>query len=109
MGCITFLETQGLQVKARGHRVVISPRERVTEEVRRYVKTNRLNILAELDACDGKERRTNWKVKLPDYRAFSMIGQPMTIDEALTTALNIWPEAKIDDTENEPSQQRALR
>lgn len=96
MGCITFLETQGLQVKARGHRVVISPRERVTEEVRRYVKTNRLNILAELDACDGKERRTNWKVKLPDYRAFSMIGQPMTYEEALEIAVNKWPSAQIE-------------
>lgn len=109
MNCISYLQKQGLQVSARGKRVVVSPRRKVTDGVRHYIKRNRLNILAELEACDGKERRTYWKIKLPGAASFSMIGQPMTIDEALTTALNIWPEAKIDDTENEPSQQRAVR
>lgn len=96
MGCITFLKTQGLLVKARGQRVVVSPRAKITEEVRRYVKTNRLNILAELEACDGKERRTSWKVKVPDYRPFSMIGQPMTYEEATQVAVSKWPDAQIE-------------
>lgn len=109
MNCISYLQNQGLQVSARGKRVVVSPRQQVTEEVRYYIKRNRLNILAELEACDGKERRTHWKIKLPDVGSFSMIGHPMTYEEALRAATSIWSAAQIDGVSRNPSPKQAAR
>lgn len=109
MNCISFLKSQGLQVSARGKRVVVSPRAKVTSEVRQYIQRNRLIILAELDAGDGKVRRTYWRIKLPGAKSFPMIGEPMTQEEALSAALGLWPDAELEEPQPTTDQQQTAR
>lgn len=92
---IDFLHRHGLMATRRGNRVFVTPRASVTEDVRRYVRAHRLELLSELAANDGAERRRYWQVSVPGYRPFRVTGEPMTHAEALESARRIWPTAGI--------------
>lgn len=61
---IDFLRERGLTAKAQGKRIIVSPASKLTDDVRKYVKAHRLELLAELAANDGIERRAHWRVCL---------------------------------------------
>jgi len=93
---IDFLHRHGLKATRRGNRVFVTPKSGITEDVRRYVRSHRLELLAELAANDGAERRRYWEVTAPGYQPFRMTGEPTTHAEALANARRIWPEAEIE-------------
>ena len=95
MAALDYLIDRGLSAKRVGMRVRISPRVKVTEEVSRYVKQNRLTLLAELTADDGLERRCAWTVLVPGYPPFTMAGEPVTRAEALADVRGRWPDADL--------------
>lgn len=95
MAAVDYLRDQGLSVRRVGMRVVIGPKAKITDDVRKYVKTHRLSLLAELAANDGVERRCAWTVLVPGYRPFTMIGEPITHTEALADAGARWPGAEV--------------
>ncbi|MDQ3201200.1 MAG: hypothetical protein M3Q94_03375 [Pseudomonadota bacterium] len=95
MAALDFLIDRGLSAKRVGMRVRISPRVKVTDEVSRYVKQNRLTLLAELTADDGVERRCAWTALVPGYQPFTMIGEPVTRAEALADVRGRWPDGDV--------------
>lgn len=95
MAAVDYLREQGLSVRKRGMRVVIGPKSLITSDIRDYVKAHRLSLLAELVANDGQERRCNWSVLLPGHRAFTMISEPITREEALAYVRCRWADAEI--------------
>ncbi|KPB72508.1 hypothetical protein ACKUFS_20880 [Pseudomonas cannabina] len=95
MAALDYLIERGISAKRVGMRVRISPRAKVTEEVSRYVKQNRLRLLAELTADDGVERRCAWIVVVPGHQPFTMIDEPITRDEALADVHGRWPNAEL--------------
>jgi len=93
---IDFLREHGLTARANGKRIVVSPASKLTPDVRQFVKAHRLELLAELAANDGAERRRYWQVTAPGHRPFRMTDDPMTHAEALEAARRIWPGAEIE-------------
>lgn len=96
MAALDYLAQHGLTAKRSGTRIRISPRVKVTEEVSRFVKLNRLALLAELDSGDGMERRCAWSVLIHGHKPFPMISPtPLTRDEALADVRGRWPNAEL--------------
>lgn len=95
MNAIDYLKQHGLAAKLRGKRVHISPANRVTDDLRRYIKAHRMNLIAELTAADGHARHSGWTVLVEGYRPFTMISEPCTHSEALGAARNKWPNAEV--------------
>ena len=96
MAALDFLIDRGLSAKRTGTRIRISPRVKVTDEVSRFVKLNRLALLAELDSGDGVERGCAWTVLVPGYKPFPMISpEPITRAEALADIRGRWPDAEV--------------
>lgn len=97
---IDFLHRHGLKATRRGNRVFVTPRSGITEDVRRYVRSHRLELLAELAANDGETRRLRWTVLLADGRRFPMnCTTPITYTEALADVRGrgCWPDADVLD------------
>lgn len=92
---IDYLHQRGLTAKVAGDRLIVSPAKRITPEVRKYIKANRLELIAEVAANDGLARSRHWIVFLPGHPPFTMIGPPVTRAEALRHAQWIWPDATI--------------
>ncbi|NMZ76623.1 hypothetical protein HBO32_26240 [Pseudomonas nitroreducens] len=92
---IDFLHERGLTAQAKGKRIVVSPASKLTNDVRLYVKAHRLELLAELAANDGLERRSNWQIVLGGISICTMVGEPMTRSEALEAARYRWPDAEV--------------
>lgn len=92
---IDFLTARGFSARVSGKRLVVSPASRLTDDVRRYVKAHRLELLAELAANDGIERRCHWRVQIPGCPPFDMIGEPCTHTEAQAHAHGIWPGSEV--------------
>lgn len=95
MGVIDYLHDRGFSAKVVGNRLSVSPSSRLTQELRRYIKLHRLELMAEVAANDGEARRSHWTVSVTGYRPFTMIGEPMTHTEALVETRTRWPGAKI--------------
>lgn len=95
MAAIDYLSARGFSARKVGMRVVVSPASKLTADVRHYIKSNRLVLLAELAANDGVSRRCHWTVSVPGYRPFTMVGEPCTHAEALAHARGIWPTAEV--------------
>jgi len=95
MAAIDTLTSHGFSARVAGKRLVVSPASRLTSDVRRYIKAHRLELIAELAANDGQERRSNWRVILGGRVICTMIGEPMTYAEALDAAGWRWPEAEV--------------
>lgn len=93
---IDYLSQHGLSARMSGNRVVVSPRALVTDALKKYIFAHRLELLAELSANDGCERRCGWTVRVPGYPPFIMAGQPITYAEALEAVQVRWPDARIE-------------
>ena len=76
-------------------RFVVSPRSLVTDDLQKYIRAHRLELLAELTANDGIVRKTHWQVTLPGCRSFTMVGYPRTHEEARNVVHSIWPKATV--------------
>ena len=92
---IDFLREHGVSAKIAGNRLVVSPASRLTPNVRKYIKVHRLELLAELAANDGLERRSHWHIPRNGESLCTMIGEPMTHAEALEAARWRWPDSYI--------------
>lgn len=92
---IDYLAQHGLSARKKGNRVVVSPRAMVTEDLKKYIRAHRLELLAELAANDGQARRCSWSVLLPGQRPFTMISEPITRDEALADVRGRWPDGEV--------------
>lgn len=95
MAAIDYLTEKGFSAKVAGKRLVVSPASRLTEDVRKYIKAHRLELIAELAANDGQERRCHWRVKIPNASPFTMICEPITRAEALADVQCRWPNAEL--------------
>lgn len=95
MAALDFLTDRGITARRNGMRVRIGPRDRITDEITRYVRRHRLTLLAELTAGDGLERRAGWTVLVPGYLPFTMISEPVTREEALANIRGRWPDADL--------------
>lgn len=93
---IDFLREHGLTAKVNGKRLAVSPGSRITPEVRRYLKAHRLELLAELAANDGQERRSHWRITRDGKPLCIMIGDPITHSEAVSAARWRWPDADVE-------------
>ncbi|MNU77927.1 hypothetical protein D3C71_675110 [compost metagenome] len=96
MKVIDYLLDRGFSAKVVGNRLSVSPSSRLTQEVRRYIKLHRLELMVEVAANDGDARRSHWTVFAAGYSPFTMIGEPMTHAEALVEARTRWPNAKVE-------------
>lgn len=97
MGAIDYLAQHGLSARKKGNRVVVSPRISVTDDLQKYIRAHRLELLAELAANDGQTRRCSWSVLLPGRKPFPMISpEPVTYAEALADVRGRWPTADIE-------------
>lgn len=93
---IDYLAQRGLSVRTKGNRVVVSPRTLVTDDLQKYIRAHRLELLAELAANDGLARHCSWLVLLPGRQAFPMISPtPLTRAEALADVRGRWPNADL--------------
>lgn len=95
MNAIDYLKQHGLAAKLRGKRVHISPANRVTDDLRRYIKAHRLELIAELESGDGQARRCDWRVRVAGYPPFTMITEPCSHTEAIEAARQRWPNAEV--------------
>lgn len=91
---LDYLNAHGLQARADRGRIVISPASKLTQDVRQFIQTHRLELLEELISV-GLERRRCWRVVIPGKASFPMIGTLCTHTEALVHAQGIWPDAEI--------------
>ena len=96
MAAIDYLTEKGFSAKVSGKRLVISPASHLTDDVRKYIKAHRLELLAELAANDGQERRSNWRITRDGKTLCTMIGEPMTYSEALEAARWRWPDVGVE-------------
>lgn len=95
MTSIETLKARGLTARLAGSKVRITPRNRITEADRTFIMLHRLELIAELEAGDGKERRMSWKVLRNGKAIATISGEPMTRDEALASATFRWPDAEV--------------
>lgn len=91
-----YLRANGLTAKVTGKRLVISPASKLTPDVRKYIKAHRLELLAELAANDGQERRSNWRITRNGKPLCIMISDPITHTEAVSAAQWRWPNAEVE-------------
>ncbi|MCY1519294.1 hypothetical protein D9M68_540440 [compost metagenome] len=96
MAALDYLTERGFAARKVGMRVRVSPASKLTDDVRKYVKTHRLELLAELAANDGQERRCHWRVIRDGKTVCTMIGEPMTRTEALEAARWRWPDVDVE-------------
>ncbi|WP_296235814.1 hypothetical protein [uncultured Pseudomonas sp.] len=95
MAAIDYLTQKGFSAKVSGKRLIVSPASRLTDDVRKYIKSHRLELLAELAANDGQERRSNWRITRAGKPLCTLIGEPMTYPEALEAARWRWPDVEV--------------
>ncbi|MQT83634.1 hypothetical protein GHN92_03475 [Pseudomonas sp. FSL R10-2964] len=92
---IDYLAQHGLSARQKGNRVVVSPRSLVTDDLQKYIRAHRLELLAELAANDGIERRCHWRVIRGERPICTMVGVPVTRNEALAEVRWRWPDAEV--------------
>jgi len=95
MAAIDYLTTRGFSARVAGKRLVVSPASRLSDDVRKYIKAHRLELLAELAANDGQERRSNWRITRDGKTLCTLFGEPMTYPEALEAARWRWPDVEV--------------
>ncbi|MCY1296377.1 hypothetical protein D9M70_457630 [compost metagenome] len=95
MAALDYLTERGFAARKVGMRVRVYPASKLTDDVRKYVKSHRLELLAELAANDGQERRCHWRITRGGKPLCVMIGEPMTRTEALEAARWRWPDVEV--------------
>lgn len=123
MAALDYLRGAGLAVELEGERLRVTPADRITAELRQFVRANRSELLAELSAAndaqtapeplqapaaptpvpaaehapeaDSEPRRAAWSITRGGKSIGYMVGQPITYAEALAAARWRWPDADI--------------
>ena len=95
MAAIDYLTARGFSARVAGKRLVVSPASRLSDDVRKYIKAHRLELIAELAANDGQERRSHWRITRAGKPLCMLIGEPMTYSEALEAARWRWPDVEV--------------
>lgn len=95
MGALDYLRSRGLTAARAGQKLRVFPSTRITPADVEYIKLHRMELIAELAANDGEERRAHWRVCLRGELLCVIAGGPMTKQEALDAARFHWPEAEI--------------
>lgn len=95
MAAIDYLLDRGFTAKKSGMRVRVSPASKLTDDVRQYVKSHRLELLADLAANDGVERRCYWHVVRQGKTICTMVGEPSTYAEATLEVKARWADAEV--------------
>lgn len=96
MAALAYLLNLGFAAKLSGKRVRVSPASKLTDPIRAYIKNHRLELIAELASNDGVARRCHWQVTRGGNPLCTMIGEPMTRDEALAIVHWRWPDADLE-------------
>jgi len=96
MAALDYLVERGLIARLKGSRVNVKPKERITDEIRIFIKMHRLSLLSELAANDGIEYRMYWNVIRGGKTIAIITGGPMTAADALKSARFRWPDSEIN-------------
>lgn len=68
MGAIDYLNAHGFSARLTGDRLVVSPASRLTQDVRQYIKTHRLELIADLAALDAlTPQQVGWLTAVASY------------------------------------------
>lgn len=62
MAAIDYLTERGFSTKLAGMRIRVSPALQLTDDVRQFIKSHRLALLAELGANDQGEQHPQWRM-----------------------------------------------
>lgn len=92
-----YLKERGFKVSLVENRIRVSPGSMISETDRKYIMLHRLELIAELAANDGIERRLSWRVTLHGKPIATIVGNPMTKQEALKSIRFRWNEADVID------------
>lgn len=123
MAALDYLRGAGLAVELEGERLRVSPADRITADLRQFVREHRAELLAELIAANDAQpacepphapaapapiptqapthhappepRKTAWRIAIDGKPICSMVGEPMAYTEALAAARWRWPTADL--------------
>ncbi len=91
---LSYLHEQGFSVRSDGRNIIVSPASNLTALMRLWIRVHRSELLAELEAGDGLERRSCWRVFLSGKLVCNMVSEPITKTEAMK-AVSRWPNAEV--------------
>ena len=91
---LSYLHEQGFGVRSDGRNIIVSPASNLTALMRLWIRVHRSELLAELEAGDGLERRSCWRVFLSGKLVCNMVSEPITQAEAMK-AVSRWPTAEV--------------
>ena len=91
---LSYLHEQGFSVRSDGRNIIVSPASNLTALMRLWIRVHRSELLAELEAGDGLERRSCWRVFLSGKLVCNMVSEPITKTEAMK-AVSRWPTAEV--------------
>lgn len=101
MAALDYLRRAGLAVDLDGDRLRVAPADRITADLRQFVRNHRTELLAELSSANDEQaasepKRNAWQVTLNGNQICNMVmGAPATRAEALAEARWRWPAAEI--------------
>jgi len=92
MDARTNLNDCGLYLERRGGRLFVFPPERITDDLRQFIRDHKTELL-EAAPC------ASWTVKLQDGRTIAMLNPTgLTYAEALLQTRWRWPNCKVEAT-----------
>lgn len=94
---IDYLRQNGLSARVKGDRLIVSPAGKLTPTIRQYIKAHRLELIAEVAANDGLARSSHWRIIRDGKAMCTMIGPPITYQEALAAAQWRWSDATVEE------------
>ncbi|QJX01817.1 hypothetical protein HML84_04800 [Alcanivorax sp. IO_7] len=97
MAAIDHLRGHGLDAYVHGDQLMVTPASRLTDDLRRWIREHKNDLVAELAANDCPTRQW-WPLRLPDGSRPRLVNPGgCTREQALDAATFRWPGATIDD------------
>ncbi len=94
MAVLDYLRNHGLHADPLpGERIYVWPSERITDDIRIWIKSHKAALLRELVPANDN-RRMAWRV-IRDGKPMTMLGKIMTYEEAVESAKARWPHSSI--------------
>ncbi|MEA3250555.1 MAG: hypothetical protein U9Q35_03090 [Pseudomonadota bacterium] len=94
MAAIDYLHNHGLQVEPLpGDQLSVWPADLITPEVRLWIRDHKHDLLSELVPAND-DRRMTWRV-VRNGQGITMLGRPMSYEQALESAKARWPNDSI--------------
>ena len=94
MAAIDYLHAHGLDAEPLpGNHLSVWPAELITPEVRLWIREHKHDLLSELIPAND-DRRMAWRVVL-NGQGITMLGRPMSYEQALESARARWPQHDI--------------